>query len=284
MTVFNFVNKKVNENSLDNNEVNEKKESQINDNNENKKFDKNASTTENSVDNENWAYDMYPERRGTYKPTFLRKLIGEGREEANRFKCEGKVYKCIKTSPLIQLMMAALKSSGCEIDIRRHISCEVCDSSVKGGYDAELNQIVVCQNTVHSQSKMQGVLAHELIHMFDYCRNKVDFQNIDHLACTEVRAANLIHCSFMSAMIQGSASPFHIKQAHQDCVKNLAKASLMAVRNLTEEQAKMAIEKIFPMCYNDLEPIGRRLRRNSLDINRAYTEAPLYGYLHDNNE
>ncbi|KAI4486917.1 hypothetical protein M0802_012236 [Mischocyttarus mexicanus] len=262
MTVFNFVNKKFNETSSDNNEVNEKKGSKINNNeNENKKFDKNASsTTENLVDNENWGYDLYPERRGTnVKPTFFKKLMG----------------------PLIQLMMAALKSSGCEVDLRRHISCEVCDHSVRGGYDAKLNQIIVCQNTSRSESKVRGVLAHELIHMFDYCRNKVDFNNIDHLACTEVRAANLVHCSFMSAFMQGTASPFHIKQAHQDCVKNLAKSSLMVVRNLTEEQAKMAIDKIFPMCYNDLEPIGRRIRRNSLDINRAYMEAPLYGYLHD---
>lgn len=27
------------------------------------------------------------------------------------------------------------------MDIRRHISCEVCDISVSGGYDPELNQV-----------------------------------------------------------------------------------------------------------------------------------------------
>lgn len=37
--------------------------------------------------------------------------------------------------------MGALKASGCEIDIRRHISCEVCDHSVTGGYDPFLNQV-----------------------------------------------------------------------------------------------------------------------------------------------
>lgn len=29
------------------------------------------------------------------------------------------------------------------IDIRRHISCEVCDYSVSGGYDPELNQVTL---------------------------------------------------------------------------------------------------------------------------------------------
>ncbi|XP_035729420.1 mitochondrial inner membrane protease ATP23 homolog isoform X2 [Vespa mandarinia] len=280
MTVFSFNNEKIKENLLDN-KVDEQKENKINDKNQNKKFDKNASTIDSSVDDANWGYDLYPERRGRYKPTFFRKLIGEGKEEITRLKCEGNVYKCIKNSQLVQLMMAALKSSGCEIDMRRHISCEICDYSVKGGYDAQLNQIVVCQNTAHSESKVQGVLAHEMIHMFDYCRNKLDFKNIDHLACTEIRAANLVHCSFMSAMIQGTASPFHIKKTHQDCVKNMATASIMGVRKVTEQEAKIAIEKVFPMCYNDLEPIGRRIRRNSLDISRAYMEAPLYGYIHD---
>lgn len=62
---------------------------------------------------------------------------------------------------------------------------------------------------------VQGVLAHEMIHMFDYCRNELDFKNMEHLACTEIRAANLTHCSFTSAWSQGDASWTKIKEAHQ---------------------------------------------------------------------
>lgn len=51
--------------------------------------------------------------------------------------------------------------------------------------------------------------------MFDFCNNNVDFKNIDHLACTEIRAANLTHCSFLSAMLQGDVSPWNIKAKHQ---------------------------------------------------------------------
>ncbi|KAJ8875476.1 hypothetical protein PR048_023371 [Dryococelus australis] len=102
-----------------------------------------------------------------------------------------------------------------EVDIRRHISCEVCDPSVSGGYDSIMNQIVVCQNVARSEGIVQGVLTHEMIHMFDYCRNEVDFKNVDHLACTEIRAANLAHCSFLSACAQGDASFINIRQRHQ---------------------------------------------------------------------
>lgn len=202
----------------------------------------------------------------------------EGTEAADRYKCEKNVYNCIRSSPLVKLMMDALKSSGCGIDIRRHISCEVCDYSVSGGYDPTLNQIVVCQNVAKNEGLVQGVLTHEMIHMFDYCNNELDFKNIDHLACTEIRAANLTHCSFMSAMIQGDASIFRIKQAHQNCVKTKALCSVLAVRKVTAEEGLAAIERVFPKCYKDLEPIGRRVRRNSTDSQRAYLEAGYYGY------
>ena len=76
-------------------------------------------------------------------------------------------------------------------------------------------QVIVCQNVARSEGLVQGVLAHEFIHMFDYCRHKMDFKNLEHLACTEIRAANLTHCSFVSAMFQGDASPFNIAKAHQ---------------------------------------------------------------------
>lgn len=62
---------------------------------------------------------------------------------------------------------------------------------------------------------VQGVLAHEMIHMFDYCRNDLNFKNMEHLACSEIRAANLTHCSFVSAWSQGDAHWTKVKQAHQ---------------------------------------------------------------------
>ncbi|KAH8282072.1 hypothetical protein KR054_005304 [Drosophila jambulina] len=253
-----------------------------------------------STDQKDWGYDLYPERKGeTFKPKWTKVLFGlEGQENIDRFKCEQNVYWCVKNGPLVKLMMGALKSSGCPIDLRRHISCEVCDPTVTGGYDPKLNQIVVCQNMAKNKSMVHGVLTHEMIHMFDYCNNDMDFRNVDHLACTEIRAANLAHCSFLSAMFQGDASPFNVKEAHQvgemlllkisillplqfvfqNCVKTKALASVLAVRNISKEDAIAAVERVFPKCYADLEPIGRRIRRNSTDQQKAYMEGPMYGY------
>lgn len=228
----------------------------------------------------NWGYDLYPERKSKYQPTWGQIILGTGGQESiNKLKCEKKAYECLKTSKLVQLMTAALKSSGCAIDMRRHISCEVCDPSVTGGYDPLLNQIVLCENLNQSKGVIQGTLVHEMIHMFDYCRHNVDFTNIEHVACTEIRAANLAHCSFLSAWIQGDASPINFKKQHQECVKNKAVASVLAVRNVSEREAVIVVERVFPKCYYDLEPIGRRLKRKLTDLDKAYEEGYYYGYV-----
>lgn len=101
------------------------------------------------------------------------------------------------------------------IDIRRNISCETCDESVTGGYDPLTNQVVICQNSAKKPGLVQGILTHEFIHMFDYCVNNLDFKNIEHLACTEIRAANLAHCSFFSAIVQTDADYFNVRKKHQ---------------------------------------------------------------------
>lgn len=48
---------------------------------------------------ESWGYDLYPERRGTFKPKLGKVLIGmEGKENIEKLKCEKNVYECVKTS------------------------------------------------------------------------------------------------------------------------------------------------------------------------------------------
>ncbi|XP_014675101.1 PREDICTED: mitochondrial inner membrane protease ATP23 homolog [Priapulus caudatus] len=241
----------------------------------------NTDLPERPDDNETWGYDLYPERKGDRVKTSWSGLLiwGEGRRDIEKIKCEKNCYYSIQKSPYVRLLLSALKSAGCEFDPRRHVSCEVCGDLVTGGYDPETNQVIVCQNAVQKKGNTQAVLTHELVHMYDWCRAKLDFTNLHHLACTEVRAANLAQCSFMSAVVDGVASPFNIKQTHQECVRNKAVYSVMAVRRgLTKREARAAVDAVFARCYADLEPIGRRCRRNSRDPERAYLERFKLGY------
>lgn len=60
-----------------------------------------------------WGYDLYPERKGLFQQSFVKvALMKEGRETYDKIRCEEHVYKCIKSSPLVKLMVGALKSSG----------------------------------------------------------------------------------------------------------------------------------------------------------------------------
>ena len=52
----------------------------------------------------------------------------------------------------------------------------------------------------------------------------------------------------------------------------------MAIKSITKAEALKAIEEVFPKCYNDLEPIGRRCRRNSMDSELAFEESKIWGY------
>lgn len=60
-----------------------------------------------------WGYDLYPERRGQFKSSVLKTLTTlEGRETTDRLSCEMNVYDCVMKSPLVKIMMGALKASG----------------------------------------------------------------------------------------------------------------------------------------------------------------------------
>lgn len=53
---------------------------------------------------------------------------------------------------------------------------------------------------------------------------------------------------------------------------------MLSVRRVTKEEAIAVIEKVFPKCYADLEPVGRRIRRKSCDPDKAYNEGHYFGY------
>lgn len=57
-----------------------------------------------------------------------------------------------------------------------------------------------------------------------------------------------------------------------------AAQSMILSRNISFETAMESILKVFDKCYSDLEPIGRRVRRNSPDKHLALSEAVALGF------
>ncbi|XP_029317976.1 mitochondrial inner membrane protease ATP23 homolog [Cottoperca gobio] len=219
-----------------------------------------------SKQEKDYGYDLFPERnKGPNKGSFLSHSLLTFHN-----KCELMLKFAMETSPYAKLLLRAMESSGCKVIKDRHLSCEECDGTVSGGFDAASSQIVLCQNNIHQQSHMNRVVTHELIHAFDHCRAHVDwFNNFRHLACSEIRAANLSgDCTFTN---ECNRLNFGLKQHQQECVRGRALRSILAVRKISREEAEKIVDEVFDTCFNDHAPFGR-IPHSKKDANFAYRD------------
>ena len=151
-------------------------------------------------------------------------------------------------------MVKALENAGCKVDPERHFTCESCP--LNGAFDAHENEVVLCANNIYSEGHMTDVVTHELIHAFDHCRGKVDFKDPRHLACTEIRAANLSGDCFW-AKETFNRLQLGFKKHQQDCVRRRARRSVEAVTGISEAEANAAIDDVWDVCFNDTTPFDR---------------------------
>jgi len=225
--------------------------------------------------------DLYPERRGgVVSPTAMQRATGYGNPQHLRTACEQNLLKNIQEMPMVKTLLSALQSSGCPVDLTRHLSCEMCQPGQEvqhaGGFDPALNQVFICSNNATSRGAVHGALVRNLIHMFDTCVNRYEPNSPRHLACTEVRKANLANCQFLSAMSRQDAS-FGVSGQQAACVRSVAVESLVKTQFLREEVASRVVDEVFDSCYADMEPIGRRAK-NTDDLQKANEEKFLFGY------
>ncbi|CAK5284391.1 unnamed protein product [Mycena citricolor] len=106
--------------------------------------------------------------------------------EKTRAACEKKKLQLMERSPSVIFMMQHLKAAGCTLP-PTNIICAPCNRYSAGGYNSDQGAIVLCQGVFYNDAHMENALVHEMIHMFDQCRFKVDWSNLRHHACSEVR-------------------------------------------------------------------------------------------------
>lgn len=82
-------------------------------------------------------------------------------------------------------MMKHLALSGCAVP-QSNIQCAPCDMTHAGGFLPDVGGVVMCSGHFFNKKHMETTLAHELIHMYDQCKFKVDWSNLRHHACSEV--------------------------------------------------------------------------------------------------
>lgn len=106
-------------------------------------------------------------------------------------KCQSELNDVLRNNPTITFLLDKIESSGCAIDRSKFFKIEKCSKQVCGGFVPEKG-VSVCHNHIQTRTEMENLLAHELIHAYDDCtRRKMDWMDVRHHACSEVRAANL---------------------------------------------------------------------------------------------
>eukprot|EP00055_Hartaetosiga_balthica_P001247 m.138182 g.138182 ORF g.138182 m.138182 type:complete len:227 (-) comp13531_c0_seq1:40-720(-) len=165
-------------------------------------------------------------------------------------RCETWKNNIVKHDPFVKFMLGHLDKAGCPVDTSKFFTCLNCP--ISGAFDQGNNEVILCANTLTSESHTATVMTHELIHAFDHCRGKIDFSNIEHLACTEIRAGSLSgDCFFTRELARGNLG---FAKHHQTCVKRRAILSILAVLDVDKETATAAVEKVWDTCFKDTEP------------------------------
>ena len=102
-------------------------------------------------------------------------------------------------------------------------------------------QVVLCTNRLFEKDVEEAII-HELIHAFDYTKNRCDFSTCKGIAFSEVRAAREAECS-------GKYYP--LQWFKTNCVRNHATRS---TANVFPEQAKQCVDEVLHSALQDKAP------------------------------
>ncbi|CAA7264946.1 unnamed protein product [Cyclocybe aegerita] len=166
--------------------------------------------------------------------------------------CEKKKEYLMNYSPVVVFMLKHLKLSGCDVP-PSNVLCAPCDRIQAGGFTPDPGAVILCAGQFFSEQHMESTITHELIHMYDHCRFKVDWSNLRHHACSEIRANNLSgDCRYTRELRRGFVS---FSKQHQACVRRRAIESVKANPACPNEAAaERAVNEVWESCFNDTRP------------------------------
>ncbi|KAG0249958.1 Mitochondrial inner membrane protease atp23 [Mortierella polycephala] len=166
-------------------------------------------------------------------------------------ECELRREQLVKNSPGVRFMMNNLQKAGCPLT-KNMLECGPCDMTKSGGFSKD-HGILLCQNGFFSKKHQEHTMIHEMIHMYDHCVFNVDWNNLRHHACSEVRAAGLGgDCNWSREVRRGF---YTFTKQHQECVKRRAILSVQANPKCPDRAtAEKAVNAVFESCYNDTRP------------------------------
>jgi hypothetical protein len=145
------------------------------------------------------------------------------------------------------------------------LKCRKCASSgPEGGARAFLMgpqplSVVLCHNRIAAtQSEVEEILTHELIHLFDVQTLRLDLQDCENLAYSEVRAAKAAECRDSWKQLQ----PYCVKQK-----------AISATNNLFPQEGRECIRRVFRHAFADNRPFVTENNANTHNNHRRRTSS-----------
>ncbi|KAF9514984.1 hypothetical protein BS47DRAFT_1484718 [Hydnum rufescens UP504] len=159
----------------------------------------------------------------------------------------------LRQSPAVTFMTQHIGQQGISVDAS-NIVCRPCNKERSGGFSPGLQEVLLCQDGFHSKKHMEDTLVHELIHLYDHAKFKVDWNDLRHVACSEIRAANLSgDCKWDRELMRRGILGF--TKHHQVCVRRRATLSVAQHPACkSEEDAKRAVNEAWESCIGDTRP------------------------------
>ncbi|EDP41895.1 hypothetical protein MGL_3576 [Malassezia globosa CBS 7966] len=187
-----------------------------------------------------------------------------------RGRCEQWKEDLLRTSPMVRFMVKHLTLIQCNPLSPREDSASQgtppklliasCPPDIAGGFSPSPPErptaesgILLCANRIFSKAHLEDTISHEMIHWWDHCRFKVDWGNLRHHACSEIRAASLSgDCNWTREI---NRRHFALSKQHQNCVK---RRGILSVRGnpacKSEEMAMKVVEDVWDSCFHDTRP------------------------------
>ncbi|RPA96024.1 hypothetical protein L873DRAFT_1773754 [Choiromyces venosus 120613-1] len=173
-------------------------------------------------------------------------------------KCEKNRDYLISYSPIVRFLLENITQLGGKMD-SSNIKCMPCENFQSGGFSPEYG-VLLCQNRLRDKGHTEDTLAHELVHVYDHLRFRVEWEELRHHACSEIRASSLSgECRWTrEAFTRGV---FDFTKQHQACVKRRA---ILSVQNhpkcKDEAEATNIVNQVFDSCFADTRPFSEIYR------------------------
>ena len=117
--------------------------------------------------------------------------------------------------PAVRFMMKQLRLINCNVTAE-HFQCGPCRGVSAGGFSPEYG-VLLCQDGFQNKKHMEDTMVHELVHMYDMAKFKMDLTNLKHQACTEVSLRTLSMTMSYSRLHKcRSVLPISAVTAHTD--------------------------------------------------------------------